>query len=138
MKTFTELHNRLVGLATRLDGELWDSLVKELDPPRSFPRDSAIQDLAFRDAKALAGYVPDLRHIMRANSAKGLSDQEFSAYQALCGLYNLAARLPTVLLSIPDYRENENLIDLYNGYRQTLAEMSLYLGLAEEARRAGA
>jgi hypothetical protein len=135
MKTFAELHRRLLGLATRLDGELWEDMLKELDPPKQFPRDALTQDLAFRDAKALAGYVPDLRKLMRDLSPGSLPEDEVIAFATVFSLYNLAARLPVLLLSIPDYKDNQPLIDLYNGYRQVLVELGSYLNLAEESLR---
>ncbi|MDR1035833.1 MAG: hypothetical protein LBT40_04485 [Deltaproteobacteria bacterium] len=132
MKTFAELHRRLIGLVSGLDGEVWDNLLASLNPPREIPRDSMIQDLAFRDAKALGGYVPDLRKVMKDTSPKDLAAEEYKAFCGIAALYNLAARLPVVLLSIPDYAENQNLIELYNGYRQTLSEIFAYLALAEK------
>ncbi|MDR1041987.1 MAG: hypothetical protein LBR80_17835 [Deltaproteobacteria bacterium] len=138
MKTFVELHRRLIGLVSRLDGELWDRLLASMSPPDEMPRDSQIQDLAFRDAKALGGYVPDLRKVMRDSDPKALSAPEYQAFCGIAALYNLSARLPVLLLSIPDYRDNANLIELYNGYRQTLAEIFAYLAAAEEAVAGGA
>ncbi|MDR1081327.1 MAG: hypothetical protein LBQ79_10305 [Deltaproteobacteria bacterium] len=132
MKTFAELHRRLIGLVSGLDGEVWDKLLASLNPPGEIPRDSLIQDLAFRDAKALGGYVPDLRNVMKGTSPKSLSPEEYQAFCGIAALYNLAARLPVTLLSIPDYAANENLIELYNGYRQTLSEIFAYLAMAEE------
>ncbi|MDR2352799.1 MAG: hypothetical protein LBF22_06465 [Deltaproteobacteria bacterium] len=134
MKTFSELWQRLAGLTTHLDGELWDNILKELNPPNEFPRDSLIQDLCFRDSKALAGYVPDLRHVMQKNSPKTLPKEEFRAFEHIHGLYNLTARLPVLLLSIQDYKTTEPLIDVYNGYRQILLELNEYLALAREGR----
>ncbi|MDR2613249.1 MAG: hypothetical protein LBG06_10680 [Deltaproteobacteria bacterium] len=138
MKTFAELHRRLIGLASGLDGELWDQLLASLNPPDEFPRDSQLQDLAFRDAKALGGYVPDLRNVMKNTSPRDLTAEEYQAFCGIAALYNLAARLPVVLLSIPDYKPNSNLIDLYNGYRQILAEIFAYLAIAEGAATGGA
>jgi hypothetical protein len=135
MKTYTDLHRRLLGLVTGLDGELWDRLLSSLNPPGETPGDSAIQDLAFRDAKALGGYVPDLRKIMKDVSPRSLDAREYMSFCGVAALYNLAARLPVLLLSIPDYRGNRNLIDLYNGYRQVLSEIYAYLSIAEEAAK---
>ncbi|MDR2350598.1 MAG: hypothetical protein LBF41_08290 [Deltaproteobacteria bacterium] len=133
MKTFAELHNRLLGLAARLDGELWEDILKQLNPPESFPRDQAVRDLAFRDAKALAGYVPDLRKLMRDNSPAKLPKEEVAAFTAIFSLYNLAARLPVLLFAVADHKDNQNLTDVYNGYRQVLLELTAYLTLAENA-----
>ncbi|MDR2459516.1 MAG: hypothetical protein LBE38_01845 [Deltaproteobacteria bacterium] len=133
MKNFSELYLRLLGLVTRLDGDLWDSIIKELNPPKQYPKDAAIQDLAFRDSKALAGYVPDLRKIMRDTSPTSLAPEEFKAFASIFSLFNLSARLPVLLLSIGDYKETESLIDVYNGYRQLMVELNNYLSLAEEA-----
>ncbi|MDR1315151.1 MAG: hypothetical protein LBQ12_16055 [Deltaproteobacteria bacterium] len=133
MKTFVELHRRLIGLASGLDGELWDRLLASLNPPGETPGDAKLQDLAFRDAKALGGYVPDLRKVMRDSPPASVTAEEYQAFCGIAALYNLAARLPVVLLSIPDYRENANLIELYNGYRQTLSEIFSYLAAAEAA-----
>ncbi|MDR3152824.1 MAG: hypothetical protein LBW85_00795 [Deltaproteobacteria bacterium] len=137
MKTFTELHRRLIGLASRLDGELWDKLLASLNPPDEYPRDSQIQDLAFRDAKALGGYVPDLRSVMKNTSPKTVSFEEYQAFCGIASLYNITARLPALLLSIPDYRDSAILIELYNGYRQILAEIYSYLALVEAEAAGG-
>jgi hypothetical protein len=130
MLTFAQLESRLTGLMEDLDGELWTDLLGALNPPGEGPKPETVHDMCFRDAKALAGYVPDIRAIIKANSSKALPPSEVEALKALKGLLNLAARLPVVLLTMPDYRENQNLIDLYNGYRQTLKEIDEYLALA--------
>jgi hypothetical protein len=33
MKSYKDLYIRLLGLVTRLDGELWETIFKELNPP---------------------------------------------------------------------------------------------------------
>ncbi|MDR1545471.1 MAG: hypothetical protein LBU12_01880 [Deltaproteobacteria bacterium] len=129
MLTFVQIRRRLRGLLLDLDGELWSALLAELDPPAKFPKPETVHDLCFRDAKALAGYVPDLRAVMRGVSPKALAGEELEAFQALKALFNFSARLPTLLLSLPDYRETAGLIDLYNGYRQVLKELDDYLQL---------
>jgi hypothetical protein len=137
MKTFSELHRRLIGLASGLDGEVWDRLLASLNPPGEIPSASHIQDLAFRDAKALGGYVPDLRKVMQATSPKSLDAGEYRAFCGIAAMYNLAARLPVVLLSVPEHRDDANLVEMYNAYRQTLAEIYAYLAMAEEAAASG-
>jgi hypothetical protein len=128
MLTFARLDRRLRGLLADLDGELWDALLEELKPPK-FPNPEAIQDMCFRDAKALAGYVPDLRAVMRGVSPKDLNPAELEALMALKGLFRLTARLPLLLLSLPEHQKTEGLIELHNGYRQTLREIDDYLAL---------
>ncbi|MDR2352037.1 MAG: hypothetical protein LBF22_02550 [Deltaproteobacteria bacterium] len=130
MKTFSELLIRLAGLSANLDGELWDSILSNLNPPEGYPNPAEIQDLAFRDAKAFTGYVPDLRNIMKKNAPSELSATELQNFRAILGFYNLSARLPVLLLSIPDHKETEQLIDLYNGFRQILLELNEYHKLA--------
>ena len=130
MLTFAQLNSRLTGLLEDLDGELWTGILEGLNPPGAFPSDETIHEMCFRDAKALAGYIPDLRAIIKANSPKRLDASEIAALRSLKGLLNLAARLPVIILSIPDYKDNENLINVYNGYRQTLKEIDEYLAMA--------
>jgi hypothetical protein len=130
MRTFTELLSRLQGLILDLDGEIWEKLLKDLNPPNEIPNPNLIHDMAFRDAKALAGYVPDLRSIIRNTSPKAIKAGELESFKAIFGLFKFSARLPVVLLSLPDYKDTENLINLYNGYRQTLVELEDYLRLA--------
>jgi hypothetical protein len=130
MLTFSQLESRLTGLMEDLDGELWAGLLEGLNPTDGFPNPDTVHEMCFRDAKAVAGYVPDLRAVMKANSPKGLPPAEAAALRGLKGLLNFAARLPVILLSMPDYHGNQNLIDLYNGYRQTLKELDEYLALA--------
>ncbi|MDR3134737.1 MAG: hypothetical protein LBU69_01435, partial [Deltaproteobacteria bacterium] len=65
MLTFSQLEKRLRLLMEDLDGEYWPSLLEQLNPPESFPKPETVHDLCFRDSKALAGYIPDLRAIMR-------------------------------------------------------------------------
>ena len=130
MLTFAQLESRLTGLMEDLDGELWTGLLAGLNPPGELPKPETVHDMCFRDAKALAGYIPDLRAVIKANSPKALPASEMEALRALKGLLNLAARLPVVILTMPEYQNNQNLIDLYNGYRQTLKEIDEYLALA--------
>jgi hypothetical protein len=130
MLTFAQLYGRMIGLLENLDGDLWTGLIAELNPPESFPTPETIHELGFRDAKALAGYIPDLRSIIKSNSPKSLETSELIAVRNLKSLLNLAARLPVILLSMPDYKDNQNLIDVYNGYRQTLKELDEYIALA--------
>jgi hypothetical protein len=130
MLTLTQLSGRLIGLLEDLDGELWASILAELDPPGSLPKAETVHEMCFRDSKALAGYIPDLRAIMKSRSPKSLEASEAAALRSLKGLLNLAARLPVLTLTMPDYHDNQNLIDLYNGYRQTLKEIDEYLALA--------
>jgi hypothetical protein len=132
MLTFPELERRLKNLLADLDGDLWLDILRRVNPPDEPGPTNSIHDLAFRDAKALAGYAPDLRAIIRATSPKSLSPEEISALAAIRGLYHLVARLPVVLLTIPDHLTNVKLIELYNGYRQILAELDEYLALARE------
>ncbi|MDR3203494.1 MAG: hypothetical protein LBV23_01945 [Deltaproteobacteria bacterium] len=129
MLTFVELHQRLIGLLNSLDGDLWNELVAQLEPPERFPKPETIHDLCFRDAKALAGYVPDLRAVMSRSSPHSLSIEEKEALIAVKGILNLAFRLPVLILALDDYRTHENLIELERGYRQTLVEIEGYLAL---------
>ena len=130
MQTFSELNHRLSGLSSHLDGELWDSLISGLDPPQTYAPATAAEEMAFRDAKALAGYVPDLRHIMSKHNPTKLDPAERRALDSVYGFYNLAARIPVLLLSMELYRDTEQLIDLYNGFRQVLVELKRYRNLS--------
>jgi hypothetical protein len=131
MLTFLELDRRLKGLTVDLDGQLWLDLLNELDPPNKKPQNlPAIHDMFFRDAKALAGYMPDLRAIITKNSPKNLPALEKEALLSISGLLNLSARLLVFLLLLPDYQETEVLIELYNGYRQILSELNQYISLS--------
>lgn len=129
MLTFAQLASRLTGLMEDLDGGLWTDLLSSLNPPGALPKPETVHEMCFRDAKAVAGYIPDLRAVIKANSPKSLQPSEAAAARSLKGLLNFAARLPVLILSIPGYHDNQNLIDLYNGYRQTLAEIDEYLSL---------
>jgi hypothetical protein len=113
-----------------LDGELWTSMLERLNPPDELPEPETVHDMCFRDAKALAGYVPDLRSMIKARSAKALPPEEMAALHAIRGILNFSARIPVLLLAMPDYKAHQNLIDLYNGYRSTLKEIDDYLALA--------
>ncbi|MDR2443642.1 MAG: hypothetical protein LBE31_09000 [Deltaproteobacteria bacterium] len=130
MLSFAQLKDRLEGLMENLDGELWTEILSQLNPPESFPKPETVHDMCFRDAKALAGYVPDLRAVIRKTSPKGLQIEEKKALISLKAIFNFAARLPVLILTIESYRDNQPLIDLYNGYRQTLKEIDDYLALA--------
>jgi hypothetical protein len=129
MLSFSQIDKRIKGLMEDLDGDLWRTILEELNPPTSFPKPETVHDLCFRDSKALAGYVPDLKAIMKANSPKSLSPEEIAALRSLKGIFNFSARLPVIILSLGDYRDNQNLIDVYNGYRQTLKDIDDYLAL---------
>jgi hypothetical protein len=129
MLTFKILEKRLGMLTQDLDGDFWTSLLDQLNPPENFPKSEMVHDLCFRDAKALAGYIPDLRAIMRSNPPKTLPEDELLALRSIRGILNFSARLPVLILYHPDYHDNENLINVYNGYRQTLKELDEYLAL---------
>ncbi|MDR1083433.1 MAG: hypothetical protein LBP22_00905 [Deltaproteobacteria bacterium] len=134
MLTFAELERRLRGLVNNLDGELWPGLLQKINPPQEPAPGSTLHDLAFRDAKALAGYAPDLRAIIQKTSPRSLPQEELTAVTAIKGLFNLMARLPVLLLTIEEHRTNQNLIDVYNGYRQILLELDQYLTLAAQEK----
>ncbi|MDR1395571.1 MAG: hypothetical protein LBK52_05330 [Deltaproteobacteria bacterium] len=136
MLTFPELERRLLGLIANLDGELWPELLKQVNPPDTSGPAPALHDLAFRDAKALAGYVPDLRALIRRTSPQDLTAADRIAFLNIRGLYNLLARLPVLLLTMPDHLQNTNLIDLHNGFRQILLELDDYAALAAVAAAA--
>jgi hypothetical protein len=131
MLSFPQLERRILGLMADLDGELWSQILQEVNPPQSLGPVNAIHDLVFRDAKALAGYVPDIRAIIRKTSPKSLNHEEVQALISIRGFFNLLARFPVVLLTIPDHLDNEKLIDLYNGFRQIIVELDEYLALAK-------
>ncbi|MDR2141422.1 MAG: hypothetical protein LBR11_06480 [Deltaproteobacteria bacterium] len=131
MLTFPELERRLQGLLTDLDGDLWAEILQQVNPPDQAGPVAVIHDMAFRDAKALAGYAPDLRAIIRRSPPKDLSPADLAALKGIKGLYNLLARLPVLLLTNPDHLKNDKLIELYNGYRQILVELNEYLALAK-------
>lgn len=131
MLTFAQLQSRLSGLMEDLDGEVWTSLLERLNPPDEMPRPETVHDMCFRDAKALVGYVPDLRAVIKSRSPKTLSPEELAALHAVRGVLNFSARIPVLLLSLPDYRGHQALIDLYNGYRSTLKEIDDYLALLD-------
>ncbi|MDR1576727.1 MAG: hypothetical protein LBT86_00655 [Deltaproteobacteria bacterium] len=131
MLTLPDLARRLKGLIADLDGDLWTSILQQVNPPASVANPAAIHDLAFRDAKALTGYAPDLRAIIKKTAPKSLTAEELAALIAIRGLYHLMARLPVLLLTIPEHLTNDKLIDLYNGYRQILVELDDYLALAK-------
>ena len=130
MLTFNQLYSRMMGLLEDLDGELWTGLLDRLNPPSDYPPPETVHELCFRDAKALAGYIPDLRALIKAQSPKSLDTLDLISVKKIKGLLNFAARLPAMTLSMPDYKDNQNLIDVYNGYRQTLKELSEYIALA--------
>jgi hypothetical protein len=130
MLTFNQLEKRLKFLLEDLDGDFWASILEQLNPPGNFPKSETVHDLCFRDSKALAGYIPDLRTIMVKTSPKSLQNEELTSLRSIRGLLNFAARIPVLILLHPDYRDNENLINVYNGYRQTLKELDDYLGQA--------
>ncbi|MDR2367152.1 MAG: hypothetical protein LBF58_03440 [Deltaproteobacteria bacterium] len=130
MLTFEKIEKRLKLLLEDLDGDFWASILEQLNPPENFPKPETVHDLCFRDSKALAGYVPDVRAVMRSIPPKSLPAEELAALRSIRGILNFSARLPVLILYYPDYRENENLINVYNGYRQTLKEMDDYLALA--------
>ncbi|MDR2387080.1 MAG: hypothetical protein LBE80_05775 [Deltaproteobacteria bacterium] len=130
MLSFSQLDKRLRLLMEDLDGEYWTSILEQLNPPEKFPKHELVHDLCFRDAKALAGYIPDLRATMRNNAPKSLSEEEILALRSVRGILNFSARLPVLILLFPQYVDNENLINVYNGYRQTLKELDEYLALA--------
>ncbi|MDR1608726.1 MAG: hypothetical protein LBT38_10025 [Deltaproteobacteria bacterium] len=139
MLTFPQLQRRLNGLLADLDGDLWADILAQVNPPDKIEKPAAIHDLLFRDAKALAGYGPDLRAIMAKTAPQSLTPPELEAFINIRGLYHLLARLPVSLLTIPDYAAHEQLVDLYNGYRQILVEVDAYLTLAKtEPSPAGA
>jgi hypothetical protein len=131
MLTFPDLSRRLNSLLADLDGDFWLDILQKVNPPKEPGPIGAIHDLIFRDAKALAGYAPDLRATVRARPPKELSPEELAALTAIRGLFHLMARLPVVLLTIPDHLNNDKLIDLYNGYRQILTELDEYLASAQ-------
>ncbi|MDR1678042.1 MAG: hypothetical protein LBS44_06595 [Deltaproteobacteria bacterium] len=137
MLTFSQLNKRLDILLEDLDGEFWTALLEELNPPEKFPRSEMVHDLCFRDAKALAGYIPDLRAVMRRTPPNDLAPEELTALKSIRGILNFSARIPVLILFHPDYHENENLINVYNGYRQTLKELDAYLALAGQVGPAG-
>ncbi|MDR2302911.1 MAG: hypothetical protein LBF38_12870 [Deltaproteobacteria bacterium] len=129
MLSFATIEKRLKLLLEDLDGEYWTSILDQLNPPENFPKHELVHDLCFRDSKALAGYIPDLRATMRSSPPKSLPSEEVLALRSLRGLLNFSARLPVLILLFPQYRDNENLINVYNGYRQTLKEIDEYLAL---------
>jgi hypothetical protein len=133
MKTFSELLIRLSGLTIHLGGDPWDTALEGLRPPESSGDAAAIHDMAFRDAKALAGYVPDLRNIMSKTRAAALGPDERRAFAAVYGFYNLASRIPALLLTSGICPEAERLKDLYYGFRSTLAELRAYHELMDAA-----
>jgi hypothetical protein len=130
MLTFSQVHNRMAGLLEDLDGEVWADILASLNPPEAFPSPESVHELCFRDVKALAGYIPDLRAAIKARSAKSLEASELAALKSVKSLLNFAARLPAVMLTMPDYKDNQNLIDVFNGYRQTLKDLDEYIALA--------
>ncbi|MDR1296982.1 MAG: hypothetical protein LBO05_06345 [Deltaproteobacteria bacterium] len=131
MLTLPQLDKRLQLLLVDLDGDFWTDMLDQLDPPEKTPPSARVHDLCFRDSKALAGYIPDLRTILRETSPRRLSAEDMAALKSIRGLLNFSARLPVLILSHPDYGRNENLINVYNGYKQTLREINAYLAIAE-------
>ncbi|MDR1049576.1 MAG: hypothetical protein LBP95_00550, partial [Deltaproteobacteria bacterium] len=119
MLTLPQLDKRLQLLLVDLDGDFWTDMLDQLDPPEKTPPSAQVHDLCFRDSKALAGYIPDLRTILRETSPRRLSAEDMAALKSIRGLLNFSARLPVLILSHPDYERNENLINVYNGYKQT-------------------
>ncbi|MDR0354191.1 MAG: hypothetical protein LBJ64_00405 [Deltaproteobacteria bacterium] len=130
MLSFRQIDKRLGLLLADMDGDLWTSILAELNPPDGRPRSEMVHDLCFRDAKALAGYIPDLRAVMGRVSPQSLDFDELAAFKSIRGLLNFAARIPILILYHPDYTDNQNLISFYNGFRQTLKEVDEYLALA--------
>ncbi|MDR1658624.1 MAG: hypothetical protein LBT47_13970 [Deltaproteobacteria bacterium] len=134
MLTFSQLHGRLTGLMENLDGEFWTEILGQLNPPDEFPKPETVHDLCFRDAKAMAGYIPDLRAVISKTSPQNLAAGEIRALQEIKGILNFSARFPVLILTLDDYRSHQPLIDLYNGYRQTLKEIDDYLALVESGQ----
>lgn len=131
MKSFAELSNRLAILVSSLDGELWRNMLTEIKPPSKLPEEQAALDMIFRDSKAFSGYIPDIMAVMRKNIASELPAEEIMAVRVILGYAQLITRLLLQILIMPKYNDHEDLIETFNGYRQTLVFIEDYLAQVE-------
>lgn len=131
MKDFTDINARLQSLTSGLGGELWRRLMIEADPPRHMPQEDEILDVAFRDAKAVSGYVPDLMAIMRRHVPGELDAANHQALRGILGLIQLVIRMLMMILLTPRYKDHQDLINTFNAYRQIFTFVEDYLAKAD-------
>lgn len=131
MKTFTELQARLGSLLSGLDGDLWRGMMAAVDPPKHIAEEQGALDMVFRDSKALGGYIPDLMAIMRKHVPAELPAGEVAALEAILGYIQLMARALLLILLVPRYRDHQDLIATFNGYRQITVFVERYLADAK-------
>lgn len=127
MKTFSELNLRLQNLLGGLDGDLWRTMMGEINPPNHLPNEQEALDMVYRGGKALGGYIPDLMAIMRRHVPAELPAGEIQAIKGILGYIQLMTRILVLILLIPRYKDHEDLITTFNGYRQTIIFVEDYL-----------
>ena len=130
MKRFTELEFRLQNLLSGLDGDLWRTMMAEVNPPKHVAEEQVALDMVYRGAKALGGYIPDLMAIMRKHIPAELEAAEVQALKGILGYVQLMIRLLLLIMLIPRYHDHEDLITTFNGYRQTVVFVEDYLARA--------
>jgi len=131
MKSFVELNNRLAILVSGLDGDLWRNMLAQIKPPSKLPDEQEALDMIFRDAKAFGGYIPDIMAVMRKHVPSELPAEEIMALGVILGYVQLITRLLLQILIMPKYNDHEDLINTFNGYRQTIVFIEDYLARAE-------
>ncbi|MGL4208894.1 MAG: hypothetical protein ACRCTY_05850 [Candidatus Adiutrix sp.] len=127
MKTFVDLALRLKNLLAGLDGDLWRTMMAETNAPKHLPNEQEALDMVFRDAKAFGGYIPDLMTIMRKNVPNEIDEENQQALLAILGHLQLITRLLLLILLVERYRDHEDLITTFNGYRQSIVFVESYL-----------
>lgn len=131
MKTFAELNKRLAVLTSGLDGDFWREMLAGVNPPKKFPEEQAFLDMVFRDSKAIGGYIPDVMAVMRKHLPSEISGEEILALGGILGYIQLVSRMLLMILMMPRYNDHDDLINTFNGYRQTLVFIEEYLAQAE-------
>lgn len=132
MKSFVELETRLQNLMSGLDGDLWRTMMKSVDPPKCLPDEQEALDMVYRGAKALGGYIPDMMALMRGCVPSELSPAEIQALKGVLGYIQLMTRLLMLILLVPRYRDHEDLITTFNAYRQSIVFVEDYLTQADK------
>ncbi len=127
MKTFTELEARLANLISQLDGDLWRTMMADINPPKHVADEQEALDMVYRGGKALCGYIPDLMAIMRKHVPAELPAAELQALKSVLSYIQLMIRSLLLIMLIPRYHDHEDLITTFNGYRQTIVFVEDYL-----------
>lgn len=123
LDSFTDIELRVKGLVATLGGDLWADMLASWRPPQTIPSEQEVLDMTYRDTKALAGYIPDIRRVAGKTDFAGISVPEKNALLGLYGYLNMAARLLMQISVIPRYHDHADLIETLAGYRFTLNEL---------------